>query len=240
MSHKNPTIIGDATLYQGDCIEILPTLGVIQSLILDPPFELWGAFTVPRADSIVAFCSPPSRHAVESVLGNPRCELVWHFADGRWVSPNLPRITHDYIYLYGRSGPATVGDVQEQLEQKKKGKSSIGKDILGDRIYTPKPRKHLNSVQIFPRNMSGPLGAWGKPDALLHRLVEWIDADFTVDPFMGSGTTGVACAKLGRRFIGIELEPRFFDIACKRIEQAYSQPDLFVEPPKRVIQEMLI
>ena len=133
-----------------------------------------------------------------------------------------------------------MGDVQEQLGQKKKGKSSIGKDILGDRIYTPKPRKHLNSVQIFPRNMSGPLGAWGKPDALLYRLVEWIDADITVDPFMGSGTTGVACAKLGRKFIGIELEPKYFDIACKRIEQAYDQPDMFIEPPKKAIQETLL
>ncbi len=53
-----------------------------------------------------------------------------------------------------------------------------------------------------------------------------------LDPFMGSGTTGVACVKLGRKFIGIELEPKYFDIACKRISDAYKQPDLFVEPPK--------
>ena len=52
-----------------------------------------------------------------------------------------------------------------------------------------------------------------------------------LDPFMGSGTTGVACARLGRRFIGIEIEPRYFDIACRRIEAAYRQRDLFVEPP---------
>ena len=52
-----------------------------------------------------------------------------------------------------------------------------------------------------------------------------------LDPFMGSGTTGVACARLGRRFIGVEIEPRYFDIACRRIEQAYRQPDLFVQRP---------
>jgi DNA modification methylase len=53
-----------------------------------------------------------------------------------------------------------------------------------------------------------------------------------LDPFMGSGTTGVACAKLGRKFIGIEIEPKYFDIACKRIEEAYRQPDFFIERPK--------
>jgi len=51
-----------------------------------------------------------------------------------------------------------------------------------------------------------------------------------LDCFMGSGTTGVACAQLGRKFVGIEIEPRYFDIACRRIEQAYAQGKLFQEP----------
>ena len=61
-----------------------------------------------------------------------------------------------------------------------------------------------------------------------------------LDPFMGSGTTGVACVKLGRRFIGIEIEPCYFDIACKRIEAATKQPDLFIEQPKRAEQLSLM
>jgi DNA modification methylase len=52
-----------------------------------------------------------------------------------------------------------------------------------------------------------------------------------LDPFMGSGTTLVACAKLGRKGIGIELDPDYFEIACKRVEEAYRQPDLFVDQP---------
>jgi site-specific DNA-methyltransferase (adenine-specific) len=59
-----------------------------------------------------------------------------------------------------------------------------------------------------------------------------------LDPFMGSGTTGVACVKLGRRFIGIEIEPRYFEIACKRIEAATKQPDLFIEQPKPQAQQL--
>jgi DNA modification methylase len=57
---------------------------------------------------------------------------------------------------------------------------------------------------------------------------------------MGSGTTGVACVKLGRRFIGIELDERYFDIACRRIETAMNQPDLFVEQPKPFVQTELV
>ena len=58
-----------------------------------------------------------------------------------------------------------------------------------------------------------------------------------LDPFMGSGTTGVACARLGRSFIGVEIEPRYFDIACRRIEQAQRQRDLFVHAPVPVDPE---
>lgn len=65
------------------------------------------------------------------------------------------------------------------------------------------------------------------------------DSETILDPFMGSGTTGVACVKLGRKFIGIEIDPKYFDIACKRIRDAYAQPDMFVEqskpePPKQL------
>ena len=61
-----------------------------------------------------------------------------------------------------------------------------------------------------------------------------------LDPFMGSGTTGVACVKLGRKFIGIEIDPTYFDIACKRIADAYKQPDMFVERPAPPKQEALL
>ncbi|MFG1399861.1 DNA methyltransferase [Roseixanthobacter pseudopolyaromaticivorans] len=72
-----------------------------------------------------------------------------------------------------------------------------------------------------------------KPLALMMEIV----GDFTrpgetiCDPFMGSGTTGVACAKMGRSFIGIEQNERWFDLSCERIRKAYAQPDMFVERP---------
>ena len=71
-----------------------------------------------------------------------------------------------------------------------------------------------------------------KPLALIQWCIEKIpDAETILDPFMGSGTTGVACVKLGRKFIGIEIDEGYFDIACKRIEDAVSRPDMFVNAP---------
>ena len=61
-----------------------------------------------------------------------------------------------------------------------------------------------------------------------------------LDPFMGSGTTGVACAQMGRNFIGIEREPKYFEIACKRIEQAYAQGQMFAPEPVKQEQKVLI
>jgi site-specific DNA-methyltransferase (adenine-specific) len=83
----------------------------------------------------------------------------------------------------------------------------------------------------------------GHPTQMNHRLViEPIRCstdigDTVLDPFMGSGTTGVACAQIGRKFIGIEIEPKYFDIACRRIEQAYAQGKLF-EPQQTIMEQL--
>jgi DNA modification methylase len=78
-----------------------------------------------------------------------------------------------------------------------------------------------------------------KPTRLMMRLVEKMPAGVVLDPFMGSGTTGVACVNLGRRFIGIEIDRTYFDTACRRIEVAYRQPDLFAKRPSPQKQEGL-
>ena len=82
-----------------------------------------------------------------------------------------------------------------------------------------------------------------KPLALVDHFISLHSrvGQVVLDPFMGSGTTGVACAKLGRKFIGIEIEPKYFDIACRRIEQAYAQPDLFIkQPSEKPVQEVML
>ena len=78
------------------------------------------------------------------------------------------------------------------------------------------------------------------PVSLPDTILQSVAAKSVIDPFAGSGTTGVAAVKLGRRFIGIEIEPRYFDIACRRIEEATRQPDMFVAPAAPVAEQTSI
>ena len=76
-----------------------------------------------------------------------------------------------------------------------------------------------------------------KPEGVMMWCLGFVpNAKSILDPFMGSGTTGVACVKLGRKFIGIEIDERYFDIACRRIEAAERQPDMFVAKPDKTAQ----
>jgi len=81
-----------------------------------------------------------------------------------------------------------------------------------------------------------------KPLSLTYNLIDRIGSkqQTIVDPFMGSGTTGVAAVKMGRKFIGVEIEPKYFDIACRRIEEATKQPDMFIERPKPAEQIAMV
>ena len=81
-----------------------------------------------------------------------------------------------------------------------------------------------------------------KPIPLMLELVELYtnQGETVLDPFCGSGSTGVACAKRNRKFIGIEQNEKWFDLACKRIRQAYAQPDMFIEPTPKAKRETMI
>lgn len=90
-------------------------------------------------------------------------------------------------------------------------------------------RASENSVHVHPTQKPIALMAW-----CLRKTRGRV-----LDPFMGSGPTGIACVQLGRAFIGVEIEPRYFDLACQRITAAYAQPDLFAPTPTRPQQQPL-
>jgi len=100
--------------------------------------------------------------------------------------------------------------------------------------------------RIFRYRAVGIDGGKEHPTQKPIQLMKWTmgflpeTAQMIIDPFMGSGTTGVACVKMGRKFIGIERELEYFDIACKRIREAYNQPDLFIETKAPMVQEPLL
>ena len=98
------------------------------------------------------------------------------------------------------------------------GKGFAGPRDEGNVLYCPPVQAMAKNGRVHPNE---------KPVELIVRLLRKLPAETILDPFMGSGTTGIACANLGRKFIGIEIEPKYFDIACRRIELAYQQPRLF-------------
>lgn len=215
------------TLFCADAASVtLPLSGAV--LILDPPFDEWhGVSSYADVATTVAFTNLKARPMVEALLGQPRTELIWHFADGRWVSHALPRITHEYIMVYGDTGECYVGDATDQTPRKK-GKSSIGRWTSDhERVYTPRPRKALNSVLAFPRNVSSPLGCWSKPLPLMTQLLEWVgdEQQVIIDPYAGAGTTLLAAKQLRRKAIGVEINPEHCAMAAKRLRDA--EPPLF-------------
>ena len=90
------------------------------------------------------------------------------------------------------------------------------------RVY----EKTVKSASL-EKNLQSAAHPTQKPVGLMVFSIEYIGGQVVLDPFMGSGTTGVACERLGRSFIGIEKEPRYFDIACRRIEEATKSQPLF-------------
>ena len=157
-----------------DCQELLPTLKN-DFVFLDPPFNIYEEIKFPWFETCLAFTNWQNRKHITNKIGEPRIEMIWHFADGRWVSPNMPRITHESILIYGKTGYADVGEKNTLYGQKiKKGMGSIGKDNLGERIYEPKERKQLNSVLTYPRNVNSDLGCWSKPLNLIYTLFKFV------------------------------------------------------------------
>lgn len=234
-----PVVIGNATLYQGDCREVLPALG-FDVVVTDPPWDQ--AKGIAGADDprgLFAAVAPALATArmVAIQLGcytDPAfCAPVaqrmdyFHTCWLRYVPPSYNGrvlVDADVAYVYGappssREGrrvipsqcEATQRDESEErfLRRHGRNRSSAQAAETKDRLDHPMARR-LHHVQ------------W---------LVRWHteDSDTVADPFMGSGTTGVACVQTNRSFVGIEIEERFFDLACERIEQANRQGDIFYQ-----------
>jgi len=199
--------IGDATLYLGDCREILPTLGKVDAVVTDPPYPNGAGHFV---DGI---------SAAKEIFKKIEANRVLTF----WTEIEIPQIDMPLVsvHIWHRTNTNRPDNYEPIF------------DFNSDGVK--RASRVLPHCVIFP-GLTG-IVASGHPTEknvrLMEKLVRLTNGT-VLDPFMGSGTTGVACANLGRSFIGIEIDEKYFDIACKRIEKAYAQPDFFVERPKSV------
>lgn len=218
MKYKRKEVIGDCTLYLADCMDVVPTIE-IESLVTDPPYGM-------------SFKSNHRKVKHRPIENDESTDLL-KFACG------LPSTFSSYIFcrwdnIYDCPKPKSLitwvknnhsmGDLLHEHGRK----TEVALFYPGPRHRFPQGRPSDVVTSDRTGNVHHPTE---KPVGLMQQVIRWCEGTI-VDPFMGSGTTGVACVKEGRSFIGIELDEDYFEIACKRIKEAYAQPDIFVEAHK--------
>lgn len=220
--------IGDATLYLADARDVLPTLPRVDAVITDPPYGIGadgnqragkqhGAAAAPSRDYGPGGwdAAPPSADLLEAVINAGRVAIVWggnYFA----LPPSSCWLVWDKEN--GNNGYADCELAWTNLPQAVRRIKWRWAGMLQQDMANKEERVHPTQ----------------KPLAVMSWCIEQCKrAGLILDPFVGSGTTGVAAVQMGRKFVGIEREPKYFDIACRRIEEACRQPALIPhEAPK--------
>lgn len=212
--------IGDCRLICADCRDILPTLPKVDEVITDPPYGIGAS-----SKKFVNGTSKTKKDYYE--------EICWDTAPPDVGLIELVRQAAGITVLWGGNYFGLPASRCFLIWDKTiHGNSYADCEMAWTNMDANARIKPLNMVSA---NMDGRVHPTQKPLALMVWTLEQVKpAPQTIlDPFMGSGTTGVAAVQMGRKFIGIERESKYFDIACKRIEDAYRQQPLFApEPPK--------
>ena len=230
-------VIGDCTLYLGDCRDVLPTLGTVDAVVTDPPFGVgfkyathddrpeayaggYGVWLWDILESAEKICQPGApifvwqsgphiRHFGEWFPRNWRLFVAAkNFVQMR---PTAMQYAYDPVVTWWKEGakPWSAGTASRDFHVAN----------TAPVVATP---KNIERGHPCPRPV----------DQVSHILEQWVaPKSIVLDPFTGSGTTGVAAVQSGRGFIGCEIDPDYFDIACRRIEEAYKQPRLFDDQP---------
>lgn len=207
-----PVIIGDCTIYLGDCMDILPTLGKVDAVVTDPPFGV-GNFVQ---------CTGTIRG--EAVRWNEETPKPEFFHLLKSISTHRIIWGANFFNCFEEKGGCIIWVKNQPMPNFSKGEVASCSHLKKTEIINLTWTNFVNT-----KESSHPCE---RPVALYEWCIDYLPNPRTIlDPFMGSGTTGVACAKMGRKFIGIEREPAYFDIACRRIEEAYKQPDMFIKQP---------
>jgi DNA modification methylase len=217
-------IIHDARLILGDCREILPTLGRVDAVVTDPPYGIG------MDGGNVGYKG-----------FNDFAKLDWDRAPPDDVVSGIAEMGVPYIIWggnYFKLPPARCYLVWD------KGAGFKGRTYAESELALTNLDQNARTLTYDPLargDYKGKSHPTQKPLVLMKWCLQQLPSDVKLicDPFMGSGSTGCAAVMLGKSFIGIEREPSYFEIACRRIEAAYRQPDLFISKPAPAKQEAL-
>jgi DNA modification methylase len=231
--------IGDATLYHGDCLEILPTLQGVDAIVTDPPYSSGGYQEAGKGAGSIGTDATDK-------WGGKRPEIAADNLSTRGYMRLITRACRAtkareiYVFCDWRMWTYTCDAIEDGFFRPRSmlvwnklhpgmGVGWRGQHELvcwGLRGPAKIPKNSAGNVLSIARS-GNPEHPTQKPVPLMEAILKGTDSAVICDPFMGSGTTGVACASLGRKFFGIEFERKYFDIACERIAAAYAQGRLF-------------
>lgn len=220
MTWTRKEVIGDCTLYLGDCREIVDNLGVVDTVVSDPPYGM--AFRSNyRTERHAAIANDNDAALLAWTCGIPVNHSRYVFC--RW--DNITDVPKPRSCVTWVKNNWSMGD----LEHEHARQTEIALFYPGPehRFPTGRPRDVVNAPRTGNDNHPTE-----KPVGLMIQVVNWT-LGTVLDPFMGSGSTGVACVQLGREFVGIEIHEPYFDIACERIAAAERQPDMLVRQAKQ-------
>lgn len=223
-----PVIIGECVLYNGDAVEIVES-GILdyQSIVSDPPYGM--AFR--SNHRLVKYEHIENDNSIDHLIWATKLPVTHSkYLFCRW--DNLQGIHKPKSFITWVKNNWSMGDLEHEHARQTEGL------LFYPGVNHSFPKKRPTDI-IYADRTGNNFHPSEKPVSLMERVVEWTEGT-VLDMYLGSGSTGVACAKLGRKFIGIELDEKYFDIACKRIEQAYAQPDMFIEPPAKMKHDKLI
>jgi DNA modification methylase len=204
------TIADGVTLYCGDCREIVPTLGVVDAVVTDPPY----------GTEVTTWDISIDADTVSAILAASKGYSAFFYSNTRLA--HLLNAVRDH----GHDAWVAVWHKSNAMGFERRFSPQWVPIVIAYKGNPPFWGKDLFQCPIKVQDIDHPTP---KQPAITEWLVDRssLTGDLVLDPFMGSGTTGVAAVKLGRKFIGIELEPKYFDIARNRISQATRQKDLF-------------
>lgn len=219
--------IGKATLYLGDCREILPTLPKVDAVITDPPYGLGDKWKGGGGGAKSSWKFEQSE------------AMAWDMEVSDAVN-DLPCLANEVVIWGGNYYSLPPMRCWFVWDKKQPDTWTTGQCELAWTNIN-KPVRAFRMAQCELANEGEKYHPTQKPLALMQWCLKWIEGQKILDPFMGSGTTGVAAVQMGRSFIGIEREPKYFDIACRRIEDAQRMSDMFGhEPQAKPEQESLL
>jgi site-specific DNA-methyltransferase (adenine-specific) len=217
MKYKRKEVIGDATLYLADCMDVMPHLEKVDAVVTDPPYGIGidGQKEVKKGkksdrkgyDFKGWDNKTPEKVIFDEIFEVSRNQIIW---GANYFQDKINHCGRMWLFWDKDQHGLTMSD--------------------GELAYT-----NMNKpMRVFKKNRAvlsadGAVHPTQKPVELMKWCISHLpeDSKTILDPFMGSGTTGVAALSMGRKFIGIELDEEYFDIACERIRNEYNQIKLF-------------